>query len=745
MRGTRVPDELQAKNAARFLPLEFIENAAAEELDFFCSEEPTGTFTNGSCHNLIYPLFGISNNIEFRYGDANYLDGESEPDNMDRPEPRVVSNMACSQPDDNPLNLKGATRLLIFLGQFLDHDFTLSLESEEEEEQLELMVPDDDDDFNQPLEFFRSTFCEIERIIDGEALEVREFLDVNTPWLDLGNVYGDSEIITERLRLFEDGLMNVSYVGGMEFPPLNPLNMSDCGDIRCEENVQLFSFHTLFLREHNRIARAYANFTNITDDEEIFQAARLRNIMQWQSIIWDFYLPYLLGRRTFHDLTGDYTGHQPGVDPTVSVLFSTAVYRYGHSGVSNALNFRDGDEDDILTIALADAFLTSSPVRSTDSRLATAIFLGQGTIVHDRLEQRAVDGIRNNLFGEGNDSPFERSDLIARNIARSRDHGLQSLNYYREIFGLRPFECPDDPQDCFVQLTGELEDSEVLFELYGDIDRCDVWVCGMAERNFADSLLGETFTVVMAEQFNRMRNGDRIWYENLLSQIPTIIEEQREGVVQLIPTRLADVVRANGIGPDGEPVVENLDLFTNAFIVEDVYIAMIGEDTFQVEWAEPEELRRTLFFDEDVEFSTWEVTVTSDSFTQRFLIPDRDELWLYLTNEDERLAEGNMIMPSTEYSVTVVAALDGAADFRIDPVVTLTTLEEGSTIGIPEETSPSSSSSSQSSNNDDGGLSTGATAGIIVGAVAGVAVIGAGVYFSSRPSYKNDDFNAAFF
>ena len=46
------------------------------------------------------------------------------------------------------------------------------------------------------------------------------------------------------------------------------------GDVRALENPGLTSMHTVFVREHNRIALGLHNLGVSTDDEELYQMAR---------------------------------------------------------------------------------------------------------------------------------------------------------------------------------------------------------------------------------------------------------------------------------------------------------------------------------------------------------------------------------------------------------------------------------------------------------------------------------------
>jgi len=45
-----------------------------------------------------------------------------------------------------------------------------------------------------------------------------------------------------------------------------------------------------------------------------------------------------------------------------------------------------------------------------------------------------------------------------------------------------------------------------------DIDRCDIWACGMAETTTDGP--GELFSEILFDQFMRIRHADRFWYED---------------------------------------------------------------------------------------------------------------------------------------------------------------------------------------------------------------------------------------
>ena len=62
----------------------------------------------------------------------------------------------------------------------------------------------------------------------------------------------------------------------------------------------LAAVHTLFLREHNRLARLMdldhlEKTGSPLSDEELFQRARKVTIAEWQNIVYAEYLPLILG------------------------------------------------------------------------------------------------------------------------------------------------------------------------------------------------------------------------------------------------------------------------------------------------------------------------------------------------------------------------------------------------------------------------------------------------------------------
>ena len=77
----------------------------------------------------------------------------------------------------------------------------------------------------------------------------------------------------------------------------------------------------------------------------------------------------------------------------------------------------------------------------------------------------------------------------------------------------------------YVPLPEDLQ--QRLADIYGDIEKVDAWVGGLAEDHLPHALVGETNFVVLRDQFLRLRDGDRFWYQNYLNnKLQRLLEDQ---------------------------------------------------------------------------------------------------------------------------------------------------------------------------------------------------------------------------
>ena len=101
------------------------------------------------------------------------------------------------------------------------------------------------------------------------------------------------------------------------------------------------------------------------------------------------------------------------------------------------------------------------------------------------------------------------TDLASLNIQRGRDHGLPSYRKWQRL--------------CEVLFPGQNASfqynttTQKLKELYGEEgyqDGIDLWVGGLAEQRLPGAQVGPTFACILGLTWQRLRDGDRFWYEH---------------------------------------------------------------------------------------------------------------------------------------------------------------------------------------------------------------------------------------
>ena len=75
------------------------------------------------------------------------------------------------------------------------------------------------------------------------------------------------------------------------------------GDGRSQEIPTLHAMHLLWLREHNRLARALKKINPIWDDEKLYQEARRILIAEWQHIVYKVLCKKIFGFYIFKIIT----------------------------------------------------------------------------------------------------------------------------------------------------------------------------------------------------------------------------------------------------------------------------------------------------------------------------------------------------------------------------------------------------------------------------------------------------------
>ncbi len=130
-----------------------------------------------------------------------------------------------------------------------------------------------------------------------KPFSAREQMNSITSFVDGSSIYGSTGNANKRLRSRSGGgLMRANARSGAELLP-----SAGAGDLRSGAQPTLQAIHTVFLREHNRIARALAGAFGDDDDERIFQEARRLVVAQFQNVVFNEYMPAVLGAERARD------------------------------------------------------------------------------------------------------------------------------------------------------------------------------------------------------------------------------------------------------------------------------------------------------------------------------------------------------------------------------------------------------------------------------------------------------------
>lgn len=475
---------------------------------------------DGTGNNLAHDDWGAAGTGLLRIADAAYADGAGAP-YIGHANPRDISNAILDQDGSMP-SASGVSDLFTFFGQFIDHDIDLTPESHGGET---MGFSHADGDF----EIARSTY---QAGTGTGASNPREYPNVITSYVDASNIYGSHDDVTALLRADggasaymltgEDGyLPTLGQLTGI-YPGLDPSDVGGgplaaggdnpslfvAGDVRANENNALTSVHTVWVREHNHQVDKLKQYMPDATNDELFKAARLIVEAEYQNIVFNEYLPLLLGE----DNIPEYTGYNPDVDASVAIEFSTAAYRLGHSQISSTLHRldEDGGTADGGHLGLFEAFF--NPQQLLNGGI-DALVRGLGAFKGQQIDENIVDDVRNLLFGGTEADPI---DLGVFNILRNYDHGVPTLNEVRIAYGLAPLAS-------FSDLTSDMTLQAQFASVYDSIDDVELWVGGLAEDKYFGSQLGETFHTIVLDQFMHFRDGDRFYFEERLEEHPELL------------------------------------------------------------------------------------------------------------------------------------------------------------------------------------------------------------------------------
>ncbi|XP_069800888.1 myeloperoxidase-like [Dendropsophus ebraccatus] len=514
-----------------------------------CPQSRYRTFT-GECNNRRFPDFGVSNRPYTRLLPAQYEDGRGLPQGWTENRPingftlplaRAVSNQVIRFPEREQTLDRQRSLMFMQWGQWIDHDLDLAPETPSRSTFLQgidcdhscvrappcypLRIPPNDPRISNRsdcIPLFRSSPA------FQRGSTIREQMNVLTSYIDASQIYGSTNELARRLRENRNqlGLMAVNSNftdNGRPYLPFSTNGIEEdfclqtnrtsglpcflAGDGRVSEQPGLTAFHTLFVREHNRIAATLRRMNPRWTGETLFQETRKIIGAITQKINYKDWLPLLMGS-SMSRLVPPYRCYNETVNPGASNVFSL-VFRMGHTMIQPFIyRLVDGyrTSRNLPPVPLHRTFFNTWRVvrEGGIDPLLRGLMANQAKL--NRQNQILVDELREHLF-----ELFKRLglDLGAINMQRGRDHGLPGYNAWRRFCGL------SQPRN--VSELGEVLRNRPLAErfisLYGTPQNIDIWMGAVAEPLLPNARVGELLACLIGNQFRRTRDGDRFYYE----------------------------------------------------------------------------------------------------------------------------------------------------------------------------------------------------------------------------------------
>ncbi|CAK1544357.1 unnamed protein product [Leptosia nina] len=522
---------------------------------------------DGSCNNLQNPLrWGVSNTPFRRVLPASYGDGISSPrtgvNGVMLPSARDVS-VTVHRPSyahDSTL-----TVMLAVWGQFIDHDITATaLSKGENSSSLQCCnskgpvhpecfpVPlDEEDPYYQD---YNITCMEFVRSAPAPTCHfgAREQLNQATAFLDASAVYSFAEKKTWKLREGTRGQLRMLRIGPWQLLPpstdpndgCNTVEMNakgrycfESGDERANENLHLTTMHLIWARQHNRVATELIKLNQLWSDEMVFQEARRIVGAQMQHITYSEFLPAILGVDVMWALNltlrseGYSSIYDPSVDPSIANHFASSAFRFAHTLLPGLIHNVDVSTGTVSYTHLHEMLFNPFALYNTDKGGKTCSKLS------NHLFERPIVINTSITTTTPRDTMLHPCglDLVSLNIQRGRDHGLPSYPAWRELCGLSRPKTFDDLKAIFDELS-----LSRICKIYQSVDDIDLYTGALAE-NPRGRLLGPTLTCLIADQFYRLKVGDRFWYETDDPEIRFTLEQLHE----IRKTTLAGIICAN--------------------------------------------------------------------------------------------------------------------------------------------------------------------------------------------------------
>ncbi|XP_048515872.1 uncharacterized protein LOC105686151 [Athalia rosae] len=282
--------------------------------------------------------------------------------------------------------------------------------------------------------------------------EGREQMNAASGYIDGSDLYGSTDEDLHKVRTYTRG------------------NVGLAACKRCKKDgTAIGTLYTTLLLEHNRIADGLADINEHWDDTRIFLEARRVLMAELQHVTLNEFVPSILGEAAF--VNAD-------LKPVRSGFYA------GYSSTN-----RGGAFD---AVALA--------------ALQSLLSLNARSVTLEELLTRPAHQISLKI-PRSNEDVWDASE---RMIHVGRDHGLPSYPHFVSYCS------GSDKIVNFTDIKNFMDERDVddLEALYGTTEDVDLLAGGILERPTEAAAVGPTFGCLLREQFAKLRNSDRFWYEN---------------------------------------------------------------------------------------------------------------------------------------------------------------------------------------------------------------------------------------
>ncbi|NXO94061.1 DUOX2 oxidase, partial [Certhia brachydactyla] len=492
---------------------------------------------DGWYNNLLHHSHGSVGARLLRLLPANFADGVYQAlQEPHVPNARQLSNAVARGPSGLP-SRRNTTVLAVFFGFHVLLDILGTEKPGCPAEFLNIHIPSGDPVFDPAgtgdvvLPFQRIRWA----AETGQSPNnPREQTNEMTGWLDGSSIYGPSHSWSDALRSFwggqlaselnrslprqTDGRVPMWKALDPSTGQGGPQGIYDLGSAWGNENPFLQAESIAWFRYHNHLATALAQKHPAWSDEDLFQHARKRVIATFQSIVLYEWLPTLLGTQV-----PEYQGYQQHLDPSISPEFVAAAGQFLATMVPPGVYKRDTkcrfqntsvSSGSFPAVRLCNSYWNRESPGLQQAEDVDNLLLGMSSQIAEREDNIIVEDLQDYWYGP---LKYSRTDYVASWVQRGRDFGLPTYNQVRQHFGLKPLQN-------WSSLAPHLEPQvlQKVAALYANnMDGLELLPGGMLEAD------GSLFSTIILEQFVRLRDGDRFWFENTKNGLWTD-EEIRE-------------------------------------------------------------------------------------------------------------------------------------------------------------------------------------------------------------------------